>query len=112
MNGFDYPIAYFKLLTEIAERLKDESIQILTHEYHYETFGSWFFTFRVSGKNYQFVFDGKEFELRLEIATNQAAPISKYARTYIEDWSEIATSPLQNDRPTADQVIALILQAK
>src|SRR3954465_8458763 len=49
-----------------ASRLKSIPAIILKADYDYESFGSWWFTFRRSGYTFRFTFDGRDKYLKLE----------------------------------------------
>jgi uncharacterized protein YqjF (DUF2071 family) len=66
MTAQDYPIHHFGFMQSLAERLKELRIQILSHEYHYQSFGSWWFDFMHVGKRFRVVFDGRDSNLRLD----------------------------------------------
>jgi hypothetical protein len=66
MESHDYPIEHFKMMAEIAARLKSIPAIILKADYDYESFGSWWFTFRRSGFTFRFTFDGRDNYLNLE----------------------------------------------
>jgi hypothetical protein len=60
MEEQDYPIKHFEMMTEIATRLAPLSALILEHNYSYKSFGSWWFKFRRSGREFRIVFDGRD----------------------------------------------------
>ena len=66
MESNVYPIQHFEMMRELATRVKAFPILILSHAYHYEAFGSWWFQFKRSGQRYRIVFDGKDQKIRLE----------------------------------------------
>ena len=68
MESHDYPIEHFRMMSEVAARLKSIPALILEHSYSYESFGSWWFTFGRSGKKFRLVFDGRDKYLNLEQA--------------------------------------------
>jgi len=70
MESHDYPIEHFKIMAELSIRLKSSLVLILEHHYHYESFGSWWFAFKQSGKKFRVVFDGRDNYLSLEPAVN------------------------------------------
>ena len=53
-------------MVELSVRLKSSLVLILEHHYHYESFGSWWFVFKQSGKKFRIVFDGRDKYLSLE----------------------------------------------
>ena len=68
MESHDYPIEHFRMMGEVAIRLKSIPALILEHSYSYESFGSWWFSFRRSGKKFRVIFDGRDKYLSLERA--------------------------------------------
>jgi hypothetical protein len=66
MESHDYPIEHFRMMAEVAARLKSALALILEHSYSYESFGSWWFTFKRSGKKFRVAFDGRDKYLSLE----------------------------------------------
>jgi len=66
MKPQDYPIEHFQLMVNIASALAGFSAQILQQHYHYESFGSWWFSFRFKGQELRVVFDGKDGSLSLQ----------------------------------------------
>ena len=66
MESHDYPIEHFQMMAELAVRLKSAPAHILEHSYSYESFGSWWFTFKRSGKKFRVAFDGRDKYLSLE----------------------------------------------
>jgi hypothetical protein len=54
------------MMTEIAIRLKSVPAIILRSDYDYESFGSWSFTFRRSGRKCRITFNGRDRYLNLE----------------------------------------------
>jgi hypothetical protein len=60
MEAQDYPIKHFETMTEIAKALVSLSALILEHNYSYNTFGSWWFSFRRSGREFRIVYDGRD----------------------------------------------------
>lgn len=76
------------MMSEVAARLKSVPALILEHSYNYESFGSWWFTFKRSGKKFRIVFDGRDKHLSLEEAV--AAGGSKIAT----EWRSIDAKQL------------------
>jgi hypothetical protein len=70
MEEQDYSIKHFEMMTEIATRLALLPAVILEHNYSYKTFGSWWFTFRRSDREYRIVFDGRDDFLYIQDATD------------------------------------------
>jgi hypothetical protein len=106
MDALDYPIEHFLLMTEITKDLKEISVQILAHEYHYKSFGSWFFTFQNHGQKYRLIFDGKDNELRLE---SYDQTVSRYSGITIGNWDDVDSLKLAYaSNPTVGQVIKLV----
>jgi hypothetical protein len=88
MESHDYPIEHFRMMAEVAAGLKSISALILEHSYSYESFGSWWFTFRRSGNRFRVVFDGREEYLSLERAVIADGP------RVAAEWQSIAGKPL------------------
>jgi len=86
----DYTIGHFQMMTEIATRLAPLSAQILEHHYNYESFGSWWFTFRRAGREFRIMFDGRDEWLFLQDAA--------------DDFRDIDIRRLK--RPTADIMVS------
>lgn len=74
MDGIDYPIEHFSLMAELGSNLKAVSAQILSHEYAYQSFGSWWITLKHKGDLYRLLFDGRDSTYSLEQATETAKP--------------------------------------
>lgn len=85
MTGFDFPTDHFRLMEKVAHFLKEINAQLLTSEYHYESFGSWWFTFRKSGNTYQIVYDGRD--SRLSFESDPTA--TKRHGVHLTDWTEL-----------------------
>jgi|GEM_PF-2462506 len=85
MRGYDYPIEYFDLMSRVALYLGSIEAQLLSSEYSYETFGSWWFAFMKKGNRYRVVYDGRDFELRFEKDPVQG----KVHGVYITQWKEV-----------------------
>ena len=66
MEGTEYPIEHFELMTKVANYLRSEQVQMLEHEYRYKTFGSWWFVIQIRGENFRIVCDGRDGILRLD----------------------------------------------
>ena len=90
MEEQDYPIKHFEMMTEIATRLASLPTLILEHNYSYKSFGSWWFTFRRSGREFRVVFDGRDDSLYIQDATDGFRDI---------DYRQLK-------RPTADVVVS------
>jgi hypothetical protein len=98
MKGHDYPFKHFEMMHELAGRLRDTSVQLLAHSYHYETFGSWWFTFMRHGERYRVVFDGKDFVLRFE---------QNVGLGFKADWPVISEDPISDK--TSTEIINAVL---
>jgi hypothetical protein len=90
MESHDYQIEHFRMMAEIASRLKSSSALILEHSYSYESFGSWWFIFRRSGQKYRVVFDGRDKYLNFE-----GAVVSDDSKTMAE-WQSIGGKQLSD----------------
>ena len=66
MKGQDPAVEHFKMACTIAENLHAMEIQLLRHEYYYESFGSWLIEYLRAGERFRIVFDGKDREIRLD----------------------------------------------
>jgi hypothetical protein len=66
MKSQDQPIEYFQFMVNIASGLAGFPAQILQQSYTYESFGSWWFSFRFKGQELRVVFDGKDGNLFLQ----------------------------------------------
>jgi hypothetical protein len=70
MEEQDYPIKHFEMMREVATRLALLPAVILEHNYSYKSFGSWWFTFRRSGREFRIVFDGRDDFLYIQDAAD------------------------------------------
>lgn len=112
MDALDYPIEHFSLMSEIAKRMKGMSAQILRHEYNYESFGSWWFTFRWHGDLHRVLYDGKEFTLTVETAVERQKSTQHFPDADGEFWKEISSVPITDQKkPTVEQVVTLLEQS-
>ena len=93
MEGFDYPIEHFQLMSEVAKRLKSFGVQLLEATYACRTFGSWWLAFQVKGENYRIVWDGRDERLRLDADKGLKA---SFGYEWIEDV-ELETHGLHRD---------------
>ena len=66
MESYDFPIQHFEMMHKLAARLKVESILIMEHNYNYEVFGSWWFTFNRKGERYRMIYDSRDSCFRLK----------------------------------------------
>ena len=96
MKPQDYPIEHFQLMVIIASALAGFPAQILQQHYHYESFGSWWFSFRFKGQELRVVFDGKDGNLSLQ-------------KKVASDWNE--TQSKQTREPNPTDVLNLIGEA-
>jgi hypothetical protein len=100
MEPHDYPIEHFKMMAEIASRLKSIPAIILKAEYDYESFGSWWFTFRRSGHTFRFTFDGRDNHLNLECTVGKG-PASA------DTWQVVTRKQLKGAAP--DDIVAEVI---
>jgi hypothetical protein len=102
MEGPDYPIEHFKLMVSVSEHLKSAAAQILKHEYHYQTFGSWWTVFRRHGEKYRLIFDGRDTLLILQRFAAEGP--------HAEDWNDIEgkTIPINDQSKMIDHVGLLL----
>ncbi len=70
MEGLDYPVRHFEMMTRLAARCRAMRAQVLEHSYQYSAFGSWFFHFDFRGGLYRVVHDVRESDLTLERAAD------------------------------------------
>lgn len=101
MEGYDYPTQHFGMMGDIALALQSLSVQILQHHYHYESFGSWWFSFTRFGEKCRVVYDGKDNYLRLEQNTEKESR---------HEWREVIEEHVnsQNRGDIVAQVIRLV----
>lgn len=57
MDDPDNQLRHFREMVELAEALRTLPADILSHEYAYEAFGSWFVVVRCNGVRMRLVFD-------------------------------------------------------
>lgn len=101
MESHDYPIEHFELMRELATQLKSVSILILEHNYNYESFGSWWFTFMLRGERYRIVYDGKNYFLNLE---------QNIGRGFKAEWREVAGKELsERDANNVSSAVSSLL---
>ena len=86
-------------MTEISKRLGSLSALILEHNYSYNTFGSWWFTFRRSGREFRIVYDGRDDFLYIQDASDGFRDIDH--RELKRPIAEIV----------ADETLALVVQS-
>jgi hypothetical protein len=56
----DYPVRHFSQMEQLSAALRSAHVQVLSHEYYYESFGSWSTTVRCGGNHYRLAFDGRD----------------------------------------------------
>ena len=93
MNAEDYPVEHFRQMLALSEDLRARSIQILSHEYHYDTFGSWWTTLRHRGATLRILFDGKEGNLILQRA-GEHKPHHRPSQ-----WEDVSCWPVPDRNP-------------
>ena len=99
MDGIDYPIEHFSLMAELARNLKTVSAQILSHEYSYESFGSWWITLQHKGEAFRLAFDGRDYAYSIQQAIKETRP---------HQWGE----PVWQSRGTIHEIpVAAIVSA-
>jgi hypothetical protein len=96
MKSQNYPIGYFQLMAKGASALAGFPAQILQQSYNYESFGSWWFSFRFKGQELRVVFDGKDGTLFLQ-------------KKVASEWNEIQSRQTKEPNPT--DVLNLIGEA-
>ena len=74
MDDQDYPVRHFARMAQFATELKSLPAQVLEHGYSYESFGSWWVTFRFGGIPFRATFDGKERRVVVERSTSRKPP--------------------------------------
>jgi len=101
MKGQDYPIHHFELMRELAVSLKSLPVQILSHEYSYESFGSWWFEYMFKGNRFRVVFDGKDRNLRLE---------TNLGDRMMPKWDKISTKDITENsiKEVIDEVLSIL----
>jgi hypothetical protein len=88
MESHDYPIEHFRMMAEVAVYLKSISALILEHSYSYESFGSWWFSFKRSEKRFRVIFDGRDNYLSLE------REVVANGSVIVAEWQSIDGKPL------------------
>jgi hypothetical protein len=101
MGSQDYPIHHFRFIGELALALRTLPAQVLSHDYSYESFGSWQLTFKTRGIVFRLVFDGHEQWYVLEESEQRKAPY-QWSRTV---WEK---REVTSDRFPLAEVIAVI----
>lgn len=81
-------IEHFELMVDVAEYLNASGARVLTSEYSYPSFGSWWFSFANKGKSFRVVYDGRDSRLSLETDPVQV----KTHGIFITEWSELSTA--------------------
>ena len=81
------------MMAEVSARLKSIPALVLGHNYSYESFGSWWFSFKRSGKKFRVVFDGRDEYLSLERA------VVADGSEVVAEWQFIDGKPLPQVRP-------------
>jgi hypothetical protein len=76
MEPQEFPTAHFEQMTRLARALEELPVQILGHEYSYESFGSWSLTLRYKGRVAQLVYDGRDDFLALRQCDDRKPPYS------------------------------------
>lgn len=79
MDDPDNQLRHFREMVELAEALRTLPADILSHEYAYEAFGSWFVVVRCNGVRMRLVFDGRDCIYRLERSASRKSP---------DEWQE------------------------
>ena len=99
MEPQDYPIEHFKMMAEVAVRLKSIPAQILRSDYTYESFGSWWFTFRRSGYTFRVTFDGRDKYLNLERTVGKGPAAN--------EWQAVAGKQLKDS--SCDEIVSEVV---
>jgi len=76
MEPQEFPTGHFEQMTKLARALTELPVQILGHEYSYESFGSWSLTLRHKGHVAQLVYDGRDDSLTLRQSDDRKPPYS------------------------------------
>lgn len=109
MTAADYRIAHFRMMEQIADRLRDISAELLRHEYLYESFGSWLFNFERNGKIFRITLDGRDYLLGLEKAAVITDSGIKNSANWVKEWEDVAHKfVLRGSDNIADEVITII----
>lgn len=83
MESNDLDIIHFELMIFLASFFNTLPAQILEHQYSPCSFGSWWCTFRKSGKIYRITYDGRDGFISLEIDISNSHISGK------PDWKDI-----------------------
>ena len=108
MKGTDYPIEHFELMTRVANHLNSVEIQMLEQEYHYTTFGSWWFVIQIKGENFRILWDGRDEVLMLDADKGFKAP---FGYEWI-DWLTVPIDRGSNADFLYNEITKLIGKAK
>ncbi len=97
MDDLDYPIAHFKLMTRVAEWLKDRPFQLLEHTYSYRSMGSWWIRLRYRGKHFRIVFEGRDGDLTLDMSYQPVPDLLSFKLPRSE-WRTIGRSTIKSSQ--------------
>jgi hypothetical protein len=100
MKAQEYPIEHFKMMVDITNALALLPIQLLSHVYEYEVFGSWWFTCLSSGQKYRVLFDGRDGVLRIQLPNGKDWP---------DDWSDIRSIEIARADLNANNILKHVL---
>jgi len=84
MDAQDYPIRHFEHMTLLASSLKSLSAQVIEHQYHYDSFGSWLIVLRTKGVRLRLSFDGKESAYSIERSDARKPPDTWVERRWLD----------------------------
>jgi hypothetical protein len=86
-----------RIIAEISKQIESKGIIVRSLTNYGEPFGSWWFAFRVSGKVYRLIFDGRDKFLSLQIGSDS----SEYRQS-------ISNDPIVDERIRFDRYQHLI----
>jgi uncharacterized protein (DUF433 family) len=93
MDAQDYPVRHFARMAQFATELKSLPAQVLGHGYSYESFGSWWVTFRFGGIPFRLTLDGKERRLVVERSTSRKPPYAWENDVWERSTPDLAFNP-------------------
>jgi hypothetical protein len=101
----EYAIEYYDLMAHVARHMESIGGQLSSSEYHYASFGSWWFTFQKKGKHYRVIYDGREREVRFESDPRE----EKVHGVFLTYWNELIIRHVADLRGAALQPIIVDL---
>lgn len=82
-------------MQKVAQHFSSISALICEQNYNYEIFGSWWCIFKISGKSYRLIFDGRESTLSLQ--TNASGSVNDRRQMWGETHFRPVNSNSSND---------------